>query len=486
MGSNVVIAGWGQVVQRKEHTGERRGPLGLMGIAAQRAAETASDPDILRQVDAIFVVRPMSAHVSDGEDQLADQLGASPRLIEVSRIGGNSPQTLVDRAAGMIARGQLDRVLVVGAEAYYRNRLRGLPGDQALFAGVQANYDGDDLRGATDLEQRHGIVAPIHGFPLFETALWARSGMDLKAWRRRVGAIWAGFSEVAARNPYAWTQQPRTADEIITPSPDNRRITFPYTKFMNSLVTVDQGAAVILAREDLAPARPGARPVYFRGGATTEDRQRFLIEKSNFTRNAALGAAATRAMERAGLEVGEIQAFDLYSCFPCAVTIACRELGLWRNDPRPLTLTGGLGFFGGPGNDYNLHAIATLAEKIATGELDNGLVTALSWFLHKHAAGVYAAEPGDAELARHDLEDAADPLVGAEPVQSVDTRDSEGVVETYTALYDRSGEPTRLVLYVRQQDGRRFVASLSAEGFTERRHINLIGERVRVVGGRIS
>ncbi len=479
MGVKVVVAGWGQVVQRKEHTGERRGPVGLMETAARRAAETTRDPDILRQVDAILVVRPMSAHVGDGEARLTERLGARPRLLEVSRIGGNSPQTLVSRAAGLIARGELDRVLVVGAEAYYRNRLQGLPGDQALFAGVKDDYDGDDLRGSTDLEREHGIVAPIHGFPLFEVALWAASGMELDAWRRQVGEMWARFSEVAARNPYAWTPQARTVEEIITPTPDNRRISFPYTKYMNSLVTVDQGAAVLLARADLAPARKGLRPVYFRGGACTEDRQRFLVHKRDFTRNAALGAAASRAMARAGITVDEMQAFDLYSCFPCAVTMACHELGLAHDDPRPLTLTGGLGFFGGPGNDYNLHGIATLAERIAHGDLDNGLVTALSWFLHKHAAGVYACEPGDGELARFDPQDAAAPLVGDPPVEVVDTPDADGTIETYTALYDRTGQPTRVVMYARREDGRRFVTSRTADGFTDTRTACLVGRRVK-------
>ncbi len=101
--------------------------------------------------------------------------------------------------------------------------------------------------------------------------------------------------------------------------------------------------------------------------------------------------AIDKALDRSGFTLADMDCFDFYSCFPCAVTIAKKMAGLTDNDPRPLTLTGGLGFFGGPGNNYNLHAVATLAEQIAGNQYRTGLVTALGWFMHKHAAGVYTS-----------------------------------------------------------------------------------------------
>ncbi len=143
---------------------------------------------------------------------------------------------------------------------------------------------------------------------------------------------------------------------------------------MNSFVTVDQGAAVILMAEDLAKkhARKNEKPVYFLGGGYAEDRQRFMIEKSDFTSSPPLKDAVQKALERSNTSIDELDCFDLYSCFPCAVSIAKKMTGISDEDPRPLTLTGGLGFFGGPGNNYSLHSIATLAEKIAKGEKTNG------------------------------------------------------------------------------------------------------------------
>ena len=454
---DIVVAGWGQITQPKDRTQDLLDPLGLMAAAATRAAECANLP--LSGLDAILVVRPMSAHYPDAARQLADRLDIAPQLAETSRIGGNSPQSLVNRAAGLIARGELDAALVVGGEAYYRRNRDTSTADSALFQAVPR--DDDDLVGTSPIEARHGITEPIHGFPLLETALWAQSGLPIDDYLANLGRRWSRFSEVAACHPHAWFREPRTAESFVAQEPTNRRIAFPYRKFLNPVVTVDMGAAVILTRA--RRTHPSQRPVFFRGGAYAEDRQRFIVQRDDLTRSVPLGTAVRRALGRAGLSLDEIEAIDLYSCFPSAVAIAHRTLGLRHDDPRPHTLTGGLGSFGGPGNDYSLHAIATLAEAIAAGTHDSGLITAFGWFLHKHAAGVYAAEPGSNDLSSHDMEDAVAPLVGDAPVPVVDRPTGRGTVETYTVLYDRGGAPRTGVVYGRDQQGRRFVAHVAED-----------------------
>ncbi len=459
MKRRVVIAGWGQVTQGKEQKDSLLDPLGLMGKAVRQAAEAAGGIDLLRRLDAVMVVRVLSRHYPDAAAELSRDIGAAPRLKRVSGIGGSSPQVLINQAAGMIARGELDSVLIAGGEAYYPRSEADVPEGNALFKGLSGGHQREDMIGSTDSEARHGVSLPVHGFPLFEVAFWGESGLELPAYLARVGDRWAGFSRAAAGHPNAWTRKPLTAQEIVTPSRDNRRVAFPYTKFMNSLVTVDMGAAVLLMSEDQARRmRPKAkRPVFFRGGAYTEDRQRFLIQKSSFVSSPPLREAVSRALQRANLTLDEVECFDLYSCFPCSVNMACRMLGL-EADPRPLTLTGGLGFFGGPGNNYSLHAVATLAEKIAAGERETGLVTGLGWFMHKHSAGIYAAEPGPGALGSHDLQDEKNPFAGEAPVEEAGKAAGKGVVETYTVFYSRNGRPASAVIYGRTEQGLRFVA----------------------------
>jgi acetyl-CoA C-acetyltransferase len=272
--------------------------------------------------------------------------------------------------------------------------------------------------------------------------------------------MWARFSRVAAEHPNAWTRTPMDSEAIVSPSAENRYIAFPYTKRMNPMVSVDLGAAVLLMADETANrfVRKGTQAVFFAGGGYAEDRQRFLVQKSGFTTCLPLKAATDKALSRSDLALDDIRCFDLYSCFPASVDIARNMIGLAEDDPRPLTLTGGLGFFGGPGNNYCLHAIVTLADAIAHGRTGNGMITGLGWFMHKHAAGVYSAKPGDTSLASHDLEDMQNPAVGDPPLAAVDAAEGNGTLETYTVVFTRGGRPDHAILYGRTEDGRRFVA----------------------------
>lgn len=434
--------------------------MGLMVQASQNAAQELTDPRALSRIDGILVVKSLSTDYPAPAAQLAEKLGASPKFTYVSKIGGNSPQTLVNKGAAMIARGELDSVLVVGAEAYVQRGETIQNEESALLRGIPRDYTGDDASGTTGLENSYGIEHPMQGFPLFETALWAASGLDISTYLNQVGRMWAGFSQVAALHPHSWSKKIRTSEEIITPGPHNRPIAFPYTKFMNSFVTVDQGAAVILMSEEAAKKyqRPDQQTVFFLGGGYAEDRQRFMIERSDFTLSPPLEAAVQKALDRSGLSLSDMDCFDLYSCFPCAVSIARRMLNLSEEDPRPLTLTGGLGFFGGPGNNYNLHAIATLSEMIAHGKKKTGMVTALGWFMHKHAAGIYSSIPPTKPLATIDMDDQKNYLTGPPPLEIDEQPTGSGTIETYTVVHARDHSPAYAVLYGRTSKGKRFIA----------------------------
>jgi len=484
MERNVVVAGWGQIKQPKKIQTPALDLMGLMVEACRQAEEKTQSKKVLSSIQGIMVVTPGSQNIETPARLLADKLEATPRFKTDSGIGGNSPQTLINKAAGMIARNEIDSVLIAGAECYVQRENSPQKVESALFKGVSPNYTGDDLIGSTHLENQHGIEHPMHGFPLFETALWASSKKNLPAYLKNVGKMWAAFSKVAATNPHAWTNKIKDWEEIITPGPANRPIAFPYTKYMNAFVTVDQGAAVILMAEETARKfkQKQRQTVYFTGGGYAQDRQRFLIEKSDFTASPPLKAAVNKALNRSGMLLKDIENLDIYSCFPCAVSIAKKMIGLKNNDPRSLTQTGGLGFFGGPGNNYNLHAVTTLAEKISTGETSNGLVTALGWFLHKHAAGVYSCQPSKHAFQNHDLEDKKNPLVGEAPMLIKNDITGTGTIETYTIVYNIDHTPEYAVIYGRTEDNHRFIANTEncLDTFNELSMNCCVGKKVRL------
>ncbi|MFX6031732.1 hypothetical protein ABTE99_19350, partial [Acinetobacter baumannii] len=85
-----------------------------------------------------------------------------------------------------------------------------------------------------------------------------------------------------------------------------------------------------------------------------------------------------------------------------AIQVACDELGISATDPRGLSVTGGLPFFGGPGNNYVTHAIAEMVDKLRAAPGSYGLVTANGGLLTKHAAGLYSTRRPEHEWIRRD------------------------------------------------------------------------------------
>ena len=221
---------------------------------------------------------------------------------------------------------------------------------------------------------QRGVILPVHAYPLFENALRAAEGWTLEEHAARIGALWSRFSEVAAENPDAWIRTPRTADEIVHPGPGNRMVSFPYPKLCTANMQVDQGAASIVCSVEAARAAgvPEERWVFPLAGADGNDHW-FISQRPELHRSPAIRYAGAAALEQAGLGIDDVASVDLYSCFPVAVQIAARELGLASDDPtRPLTLTGGLTFGGGPGNNYTAHGIAQRRRRAASGAGDGG------------------------------------------------------------------------------------------------------------------
>ncbi|MGR8947672.1 MAG: hypothetical protein ACU84Q_06465 [Gammaproteobacteria bacterium] len=482
MPKQIVISGWGQITQPKLAEPPFLDPVDMMERAAREAGEIAGKK-IWSAIDTLLLVRTQSRNLMKPDAELAKRLGLNPRHSQVSGIGGEVPQHYVNQAAGMLAREEANAVLICGAETYYPRDANAITGEGALIQGVPDDYDADDATGSDELEQRHGLTLPIHGFPLFETALWGASGKSRAEWLNHVGRMWSKFSEVAAQHPNAWTREAASIEEIITPGPENRPICSPYTKRLVSLVSADLGAAIIVTTAELASkSSHDKNTVYFLGGGFAKDRQRFMSNKENFTHSPSLATAAAKAQKRAGLSVDDIDGFDLYSCFPCAVSVAKRVLRIADDDPRSLTATGGLGFFGGPGSNYALHGIATLAERIADGDFKTGMATAIGWFMHKYAVGIYADAPNDHDFSDDDLIDDENPEAGRPPVARIDDFNGEGVIDTYTVVYSRDREPVKTILLGTTDDGQRFIANTPTERevFDAFINENQIGRRVSV------
>lgn len=492
--STPVVVGVGQVTNRPRTEGDgsltdRPEPLGLMLDAVAAAVEDCDGAlpggtapagrTLLARTGSLRVANPLSWHYIDPGALLAEELGIEPAQILVTTTGGNNPQSLVNATALAIGRGELDVAVIAGADCYYTQAAARRHPDRPLLPWTVQPADteppatfGSDRLGTTRSEEERGLDLPIHVFPLFENALRAEAGRTLPEHVAHIGALWSRFSEVAVGNPYAWLQEARSPEDLTTPTESNRMIAYPYTKLLTANLQVDQGAAAILCSAAAAEAAgvPRDRWVFPLAGADAEDHW-FLSHRADFHSSPAIRLAGRSAFALAGTEVTAVDHVDLYSCFPSAVEIAAAELGVAVDDAaRPLTVTGGMTFAGGPGNNYGTHSLATVVGALRAAPGTTALTTGLGWYLSKHSIGLYGTSPNATGAVDDDrlpdgtvVESAAgfawaDPqtAVGALPQCSPDA-DAQGevTVETYSVEFGRPGSPERAVVACRTLEGRR-------------------------------
>ncbi|WP_395311420.1 acetyl-CoA acetyltransferase [Mycobacterium sp. AMU20-3851] len=454
-----VLVGYGQVNQREESATTE--PVDLMEAAARAAA----DPRVLAAVDSTRVVNLLSWRYRDAGRLLAQRIGADGAATRYTPIGGNVPQSLVNQACLDIQAGRNDVVLITGGETWRsRTRVRGrgekMSGTKQDESVALAPGSEDEFALAGPGELRIGLDRPAFVYPMFEQALRIKAGATPAEHQQRIGELWARFSAVAAGNPHAWNQQALTAEEIAQPGPKNRMISAPYTKLMNSNNMVDQGATLIVMSAEKATYLqiPQERWVFPYAGTDAHDTYE-ISHRAEFHGSPAIRIGGTRVLELAGLGVDDIDLIDVYSCFPSAVQVAANELGLPLDDPqRPLTVTGGLTFAGGPWNNYVTHSIATMAEQLTARPGAVGLITANGGYLTKHSFGVYSTTPPSTGFRWEDVQSTVD----AEPTRAAETEwEGTGTVETWTTPFDREGVPEKAFVAVRTPADTRTLAVLT-------------------------
>jgi acetyl-CoA C-acetyltransferase len=463
-----VLVGVGQVTDRPDQgrpIAERVEPTELMARALRAASAdcggSGSGDRLLVRAQSLRIMVPLSWRYINPALLVADRLGLAPAELALTSIGGNSPQTVASATAQAIASGDLDVALLAGAECIYtRIAARRDPERPILPWTTQPPETpepvpiGVDRRPVTEVELACGLDRPIHVYPLFENALRAAAAEGLDEHQTKVAELWARFSEVAAGNPYAWSGEPRTAEELRTVGPSNRMVSFPYPKYLNANDRVDQGAALIMCSVEAARGAgvPEERWVFPLSGADAHDHW-FLSHRDNLHSSPAIRLAGETALRLSGVGIDDVAHIDLYSCFPCAVEIAANELGLSLDEPtRPLTVTGGLAFAGGPGNNYVSHAIATMADRLRGDPGSVGLVTGIGWYLTKHAAGVWSTTPPPDGFAWASPQEEVDALPQRAPASEFE---GEATVETYTVIHGRDGGPERAILALLTSSGAR-------------------------------
>jgi acetyl-CoA C-acetyltransferase len=453
-------------------------PLAMWEEMARAAADDAragAGPDLLRQLGSIDVVYSQSWQYDDPAGRLAEQLGATPARKDYSGIGGSVPQTLAFGVAGHILHDGLDLGLIVGAEALATVRRLSQAGQSPPWSSAPDEPVPFPIELALyPTEISHAVFQAYLTFALFDNARRAHLGWGLHEHRARLGGLLASMTEVAAANPHAWFPTARPAAEIVTATPANRMVAYPYTKLMTAIMDVDMAAGLLLASAAKADALgiPQDRRVYLRGGGYDED-PAHVVDHPDLWRSPAMRAAALAALAGAGIDIDQVAHLDLYSCFASSVCFALDALGLAEDDRRGVTQTGGLPYHGGPGSNYMTHSIAAMVETLRADPGSFGLTSGVGMHMQKHAYGLWSTAPGTVapvwEAPPHHF-----------PSLLVDSPDGAATVATYSVLHGRDGEPSSALLVCDLPSGGRCYAKLDGgrAAFDNVESTELIGRRV--------
>ncbi|MEM9122281.1 MAG: hypothetical protein AAGB03_03075 [Pseudomonadota bacterium] len=438
-------------------------PARMMAGALQLAAKSLPGASILGELGGLACVEPFSWGYDDLAATVGQLAGANPKAEHFwLPAGGNSPQDHLHNLVEAIGEGRLKSAALIGGEALHALT-------QAFKTGVMPDWppqpDGHDpLRGqppfTSELETRHGLTVPYQTFALYENGLRAHHKRTFSEQIVHAAKLLSRNSRVAAANPFAWFRTAWTVDQIARATPDNRMIAYPYPKRMNAFAEVDQAAALIVMSAEEAEARGlSDRAVHILGGAGSTDAW-FVSERRDYHSSPGMTLAINEALKAAACTGQDVDVFDLYSCFPCAVEIAHEALELDIDGVRPLTTTGGLAYFGGPGNSYTVHSLASAYDQIRREEAETALVTGLGMSMSKLAATVLSNAPDRIEAASGRAQSGLDiPTTGFPGLAETVEAPAKARIETYTVEYAKDGRPDKAILILRLEDGRRTLAN---------------------------
>ena len=410
-------------------------------VCRAAAADAHASRDVLAAAESVRTVYCQTWQYDDPVGRLCDALGIDPRHRHYSGIGGTTPQVLVNEAAEAIRRGECDVVVVTGAEALDTVRRLKKAGEKPQFSHRDPERKPFPFEAPFHAaEVAHEVFQAWLTFPVWDVARRAHRGISPDEYRAQLGELFAPMTAVAATNPYAWFPMARSAEQLATPTPENRMVGYPYTKYLVSVMDVDMAAALIVMSHEKADALrvPPDRRVYLRGWCYATDPV-YVAEHEPMWASPAMEAASAAALSAAGAGIDDVAHLDLYSCFPSSVLLALDALGLAASDPRGVTVTGGLPFAGGAGSDYMTHSIATMASVLRDDPGAVGLVSGVGMHLTKHVYAVYSTTPGVVEAPDQRAVQAA---LDARPVKTIrDTHAGRATVASYTVAHGRDGAP---------------------------------------------
>ncbi len=399
-----VIIGVGEA-SRKTVSGDWPSPRELAGAAIKAAlADTGVGEGVAAAIDTIAAIRTFEdSGVSMGTgspDNVPEAFGAAggiaaDRLIYAD-VGGQSPQAMVNELAGAIRRGEIGCAVIVGAEGNgtaKRARKAGIELDWRLPSDTPFDNRLSAFPILSRTEIRHGIISMPLAYSLMENARRMSLELTCEDYLACMAELGSAMSAKSLHRAHAQFARGWTQAELLAGEDSDYQLTDIYRRWRVAQDAVDLGGAIILTSAGKARELgvTDSQMVWLTGAAETKEPP--YSQRGDLINPQALDYAMHAALDQAGVASTNLGPVDIYSCFPVAVFAAVDCLGDPARTFGDYTLTGGLTFFGGPGNGYALYSLAAMVEALRKSGSHPAMVTANGGVMSKQAVGIYTAQP---------------------------------------------------------------------------------------------
>lgn len=456
-----VIIGVGFCQQKLDDALACDEPLQLMVQAVRDAGRDAGSESVLQQLDSISVEQGMWQYRNPGK-WIADAVGC-PQAKTVLADLGVLQMTPLFNLFDDIQQGKQQLGMVTGGEAKYRELRAKIAGVAVSNTVQDENTPAPDLYHptpdpfATEVESAAGIMMPVELFAVIESAIRHAHGLTPDQHRDRIAALYSQFSEIASRNPHAWSQEVVPAEEIRNAVGKNAMLAFPYTKKHNSQWNVNQAVAILVASYSKAKALGLDESRFIYPAAAAQSRHVVcLAQQRQLHSHPGTVMAGKAVYEMAGITPRDVTAADMYSCFPSSVQSFAQDLQL--EGVCPWSVTGSMAFAGGPYNHGALDGVARMMEVLRESGQSNpvpqyGLTSNLSGIFGKQAVALFSNRANPQGYGFADITEAVAAV--DIPVPVTGSYVGSARIAGYTVVFN--GEPTHAFAYCDTPDGSRTV-----------------------------
>jgi len=258
-------------------------------------------------------------------------------------------------------------------------------------------------------------------------------------------------------------------------------LAYPYNKLHCTSWNVNQSAALIVCSEALADKLKISYEKRVYPIASSENNHMIAIQQRPKLYESLGMIYAANSINNQAMKLGlEIDAFDLYSCFPAAVKMFSKSLNLDSEISK--TITGSMPYAGGPLNSFVLHSTIKMIEKIRNSEVTYGLVTGVSGMMTKQSFCIW----GKSYSEQFILDDVSKQAKISEiPVELSKISEGEGEIIGYT-VFEESKNILKAVLYLEDEKRHRKVISSRDKNFIcLLKEEEWVGKRIKFKNGQV-